>query len=74
MLQNTLVGALALALAAPAFAAEAVPASTPEKAESECCAKMEARGKKCCCCDKMADAKAPSGDHGEQGHESHGQH
>lgn len=72
MLKTIVAGALALAIAAPAFAAETAP--TPEKSESGCCAKMKAEGKKCCCCGDKADAKAPSADHGGQGHEGHSNH
>ena len=69
--------AIALSIALPAVAhAQAAPAPTAEK---DCCEKMKAEGKECCCCKDMAgkdhakhdmkqmDAKAPQG----ETHDSH---
>jgi hypothetical protein len=61
MLNRAFVSALALALAVPAFAAEA-PA-TAEKPKCECCAKMEGDAKDCCCCDKKKAADGTQGEH-----------
>ncbi|MBK9003908.1 MAG: hypothetical protein IPM67_10665 [Sphingomonadales bacterium] len=74
MLKTIVAGAMALAFVAPAVAAEPTAPSAPEKAKSECCAKMEAEGKKCCCCGDKADAKAPQGEQHKQGHEGHSNH
>ncbi|MFL6779924.1 MAG: hypothetical protein ACJ8E8_12915 [Sphingomicrobium sp.] len=61
---NKLLTAIALSIALPAVAhAQATPVPAPEK---DCCEKMKAEGKKCCCDDM--DHK----DHGEHdGHQGH---
>jgi hypothetical protein len=66
-----LLTALALAVALPA-GAHAFPTPTPAPAptEKDCCAKMKAEGKKCCCEDM---AKGDHADHKAQG-EQHDQH
>ena len=71
---KTLIGAIALVLAAPALAQAA-----PAEHKMECCEKMEAEGKECCCCKDMAnkdhDMKhdlQPKAD-GED-HKGHGEH
>ncbi len=72
---KTLFGAVALLIAAPAFA-QTAPAPAPK---ADCCEKMKAEGKECCCKDmdhsKMdhskhdmkagaqADTANPSGEH-----------
>ena len=68
---NKILTALALSIALPAVAhAQATPAPA---AERDCCEKMKAEGKKCCCKDMAgkehaghdkhgADAKAPQAD------------
>lgn len=66
MLKSMFAGALALALATPAFAAE--PAATPEKPKCECCEKKEGEGKKCCC-DK--DKQVASAQDNHDGHDAH---
>jgi hypothetical protein len=71
MKKTIFAGALALALAAPAFAADPAPAA--EKAKSECCAEKDAKEKKCCCCDskdkKDEDAAPAAG--GAEEHKGH---
>jgi hypothetical protein len=59
---KTMMTALALAIAFPA-AAHAQAAPTPE-AKQDCCEKMKAEGKECCCKD-MAEK-----DHAEHGNPS----
>ena len=69
---KTILGAIALTLAVPAFA-QTAPA--PE-AKMACCEKMKAEGKECCCKDMakkghdMSQDHAPKGD-GERGHDGH---
>jgi hypothetical protein len=47
---NTILTAIALSIALPAVAhAQAAPAPAPEK--KDCCEKMKAEGKECCCKD-----------------------
>lgn len=58
---KTLLTFVALAIALPAVAnAQAAPTPAPEK-KMDCCEKMKAEGKECCCKD-MADKG--HGDHG----------
>lgn len=57
---NKILTAIALSIAIPAMAhAQAAP--TPE-AKMECCEKMKAEGKECCCKDM---AKKDHGEHGK---------
>ena len=62
-----LMTAIALTIALPAAAYAADPAPRPKQ---DCCEKMKAEGKKCCC-DDMADKDhAGHGEHGgDQGHQ-----
>ena len=55
---KTIIGAVALFLAAPAFA-QAAPAPAPK---ADCCEKMKAEGKECCCKDM---------DHSKMDHSKH---
>jgi hypothetical protein len=64
-----LIGAIALFLAAP-VAAQTAPAPAPK---ADCCEKMKAEGKECCC-EKMDHSKMDHSKHdssGERGHEGH---
>ena len=69
-----LIGAMALAIAVPAAAQTA-----PPEHKMECCEKMKAEGKECCCKDMakkdhdMKQDHQPKGD-GERGHDGHGEH
>ncbi len=70
------IGAIALIIAAP-VAAQTAPAPAPK---AECCEKMKAEGKECCCKGKDhskmdhskhgagSDAPAPAGEQGHDGH------
>jgi len=65
-----LMSAIALTIALPAAAHAADPAPHPE-AKQDCCEKMKAEGKKCCCDDmdhkdhaKHGGHDMPMGDHG----------
>ena len=65
-----LMTAIALTITLPAVAHAADPAPQPKQ---DCCEKMKAEGKKCCC-DDMADKDhAGHGEHGSHssGHEGH---
>ena len=63
-----LLTAIALTIALPAVAQAADPIPAPE-AKQDCCEKMKAEGKECCC--KDMDHKDHA-DHGERGgHEGH---
>jgi hypothetical protein len=65
-----LMTAIALTIALPAVAHAADPAPQPKQ---DCCEKMKAESKKCCC-DEMADkGHAGHGEHGSHsaGHEGH---
>ena len=64
---KTLIGAMALTLAVPALAQTA---PTPE-AKQDCCDKMKAEGKECCCKD-MAKKDHDVKQHGKQGGAEHG--
>jgi hypothetical protein len=55
---KTVFGALALLIAVPA-AAQTAPAAAPK---ADCCEKMKAEGKECCCKDK---------DHSKMDHSKH---
>ncbi len=56
---NKLLTAIALTIALPAVAhAQAAPASA---AKMDCCEKMKAEGKECCCKDMAASAKGHAG-------------
>jgi hypothetical protein len=61
---KTILGVIALTMAVPAVA-QTAPAPAPE-AKQDCCEKMKAEGKPCCCKDKMdhmkhgAEAPAPA--------------
>ncbi|HET9352559.1 MAG TPA: hypothetical protein VFO32_01025 [Sphingomicrobium sp.] len=74
-MKKMLFGAIALAVAAPAFA-QAAP--EPEH-KMECCEKMKAEGKECCCKEMAGkghsehDKQRPKGDH-SAAHEGHGEH
>jgi hypothetical protein len=62
---NKLLTAIALTIALPTVAHAAEPAPAPE-AKQDCCGKMKAEGKECCC--KDMDHK----DHAQHGeHETH---
>ena len=62
---NTILTAIALTIALPAMAhAQATPVPAPES-KQDCCEKMKAKGKECCC-KHMAEKG-----HGERG-EMHG--
>lgn len=71
MIVRIVVGALALAVAMPALAAD--PSPTAEKPKCACCEHMEAQDKGCDCCDKKGHETPSSGqDHGShQGHVGH---
>lgn len=56
---KTIIGAIALTLAVPAFA-QGTPA--PE-AKQDCCEKMKAQGKECCCKDMAKKDHAEHGKH-----------
>ena len=68
-----LVGAIALILAAPALAQAA-----PSESKMECCEKMKAEGKECCCKDMakqghdMKQDQQPKAD--GEAHKGHGDH
>jgi uncharacterized protein involved in copper resistance len=74
---NKILTAIALSIALPAVAqAQTAPAPAAEK---DCCEKMKAEGKECCCKDmgkmdhskhnmKQPDAKAPQADHQNHQH------
>lgn len=74
-MKKMLFGALALAVAVPAYAQTA---PEPEH-KMECCEKMKAQGKECCCKDMAGnhhadhDKKQPKADHGPS-HDGHGEH
>ena len=59
---KTILTAVALTIAAPAFAQGNAPADPHAgHAKMDCCKEMQAKGKECCCCDKdkaAADAHA----------------
>jgi len=63
---KTLLTAFALTIALPAVAHAAEPAPSPE-AKQDCCEKMKAEGKECCCKDMAnkdhAQHDAKSGEH-----------
>lgn len=72
---KTLIGAIALLIAAP-VAAQNAPSPAPAS-KADCCEKMKSEGKECCCKgmdhskhDTKAKPGAP-GSSGEQGHEGH---
>lgn len=65
---NKLVTAIALSIALPAVAHAAEPAPVPE-AKQDCCEKMKAEGKKCCCKDMDHKDHAEHSEHG--GHQGH---
>ena len=62
-----LFGAIALIIAVPA-AAQTAPAPAPK---ADCCERMKAEGKECCCKEHAKD-HAGNGDHAE--HDSHQGH
>jgi hypothetical protein len=76
---NEILTAIALSIALPAVAhAQAAPAPAPK---ADCCEKMKAEGKECCCKDKagkdhaghdmsQSGAKSPQADP-HQGHQGH---
>ena len=64
---NKLLTAIALTIALPAVAHAADPAPAPE-AKQDCCEKMKAEGKECCC---KEHAKDHSGHAEHDGHEGH---
>lgn len=75
-MRNILFGAIALAIAVPAAAQTA-----PAEHKMECCEKMKAEGKECCCKDMAKKDHESHGkqDHqpkagGDSGHEGHGEH
>ena len=57
-MKTIIFGALALVLAAPALAQ-----TPPAEPKADCCEKMKAEGKECCCKDM---AKKDHGEHGEK--------
>lgn len=61
---NKLLTAIALTIALPAAAYAADPAPQPKQ---DCCQKMKAEGKDCCCCKDMgkdhAGHDSPKGEH-----------
>lgn len=59
---NKLMTAIALSIALPATAYAADPAAAPE-AKQDCCAKMKAEGKECCCKDMAKKDHSEHGDH-----------
>jgi hypothetical protein len=63
---KTLMTAIALATAFPAMA-HAQDAPKPE-AKQDCCEKMKAEGKKCCCDDMDHKDHAQHGEHGAHQH------
>lgn len=74
MSKTLFAGALALALTAPAFAAEPAPAA--EKAKSECCVEKDdkdGKEKKGCCCDgkEKKEKEAASATGGAEEHKGH---
>ena len=75
-MNNIMCGAIALAIAVPAAAQTA-----PAEHKMECCEKMKAEGKQCCCKDMANKDHGEHGQHDQQpkddsgaGHEGHGQH
>jgi hypothetical protein len=74
-MKKMIFGAIALAIAVPA-AAQTAPAEAPK---ADCCEKMKAEGKECCCKDMAGKDHAEHGKHqpkadGDAGHEGHGDH
>jgi hypothetical protein len=73
-MKKMIFGAIALAIAVPA-AAQAAPAEP----KADCCEKMKAEGKECCCKDMaqkdhdMKQGHQPKADSGAA-HDSHGEH
>jgi hypothetical protein len=73
-MKKMMFGAIALALAVPAFAQTA-----PAEPKAGCCEKMKTEGKECCCKDMakkdhdMKQDHSPKAD-GERGHDGHGEH
>jgi hypothetical protein len=68
---NKLLTAIALTIALPAVAhAQAAP---PPAAEKDCCEKMKAEGKECCCKDMVKGGHGERGEAGggHEGHEGH---
>ena len=73
-MKKMMLGALALAVAVPAYAQ-----TPPAEHKTECCDKMMQDGKDCCCCKDMAgkghDGHAKhdkaKADAAHQGHEGH---
>ena len=70
---KTLIGAIALILAAPALAQAA-----PAEHKMECCEKMKAEGKECCCKDMAKKDHDMKQDHQPKAdgadHKIHGEH
>jgi hypothetical protein len=74
-MKKMMFGAIALAFAVP-VAAQAAP--EPEH-KMECCEKMKAEGKECCCKDMAGKDHGEHGKHapktdGARGHDGHGEH
>ena len=67
---NKLLTAIALTIALPAAAYAADPAPKPE-AKQDCCEKMKAEGKECCCKDMAGKDHGEHGDQSKGGHEGH---
>lgn len=72
-MMKMLIGAIALAIAVPAAAQTA-----PAEHKMECCEKMKAEGKECCCKDMAKkDHDMKQGHHPKadgEGHKDHGEH
>jgi hypothetical protein len=66
---NKLLTAIALSIALPAVAQAAEPAPP---AKQDCCEKMKAEGKECCCKDMAHKDHGERGEHAKDGtHEGH---
>ena len=61
---NKLMIAIALSIALPAVGHAADPAPAPE-AKQDCCEKMKAESKECCCKDMAKKDHAGHGEHGD---------
>jgi hypothetical protein len=74
-MKKMIFGAIALTIAVPAFA-QTAPAPEPK---ADCCEKMKAEGKECCCKDMAKKDHGMKQDHspktdGGAAHEGHGEH
>jgi hypothetical protein len=71
---NKILTAIALSIALPAVAhAQAAPVPGPE-AKQDCCEKMKAEGKECCCKDMAKMGHAGHGGHDEAKSPEHAAH